>query len=106
MAGRINVEENKTAEPTVFLYVISVVVRMKYDTSSSASLNTSHSSTDDTTVGITAVPHFLTEHRIKKCRNFSLHNYRNGESVIKSSVIFFATKLALSNVKPRKMVWA
>lgn len=65
MTGRIGAGENKTAEPTEFLYAISVIVRMKYDMISSASLNTSsHSTTDDTTVRITAVPHFLTEHRI------------------------------------------
>jgi hypothetical protein len=56
MAGRIFVEENKSAEPTVFLYAISMIVRMKYGTISTAPLNTSsHSSTDSTTVRITAV---------------------------------------------------
>lgn len=65
MAGRIGAEENKTGEPKEILYAISVIVRMKYDMISSASLNTSsHSTTDDTAVLITAVPHFLTEHRI------------------------------------------
>jgi hypothetical protein len=54
----------------------------------------------------TAVPQFLTEHRIKKYRNFSLHNYWNGENVITTSVIFVTTSLALSNIKQRKIMWA
>jgi hypothetical protein len=74
---------------------------MKYDMISSTSLNTSsHSSTDDTTVRITAVLHFLTEHRIKKNIEISVYTTTGMEKMSKQPALYFF------NIKPRKIMWA